>query len=149
MTARVPCNLCAQPSLSLVLRHEEERNDLSFVRPSELMYISRIQGWLIFDNLQNHFEKDDIVLIKLLLDIDDCAVNTCKNSICVDKINDYDCVCSSGFTGKNCETGKFLFISRFILPQMLFFTLFSMGTLSSYDGDAVTKQYVQAAKQWP
>ena len=38
---------------------------------------------------------------------DECSSNPCKYSgTCVDKFADYQCTCSNGFTGRNCETGE-------------------------------------------
>ena len=43
----------------------------------------------------------------VLSDRDECASNPCQNSgTCVDKFAGYQCTCSSGVTGKNCEIGK-------------------------------------------
>lgn len=42
------------------------------------------------------------------LDIDECTFNTCKNgATCMDLLNDYQCLCDAGYTGKNCESGKY------------------------------------------
>ena len=50
----------------------------------------------------------------LLSDIDDCIIVTCNNGgTCEDGINSFTCVCSYGYTGKFCDTGKQKFsISR-------------------------------------
>ena len=38
------------------------------------------------------------------INIDDCANNPCQNEgQCIDAIDDYNCVCEPGFTGKNCQ----------------------------------------------
>ena len=43
----------------------------------------------------------------LLSDIDDCISVTCNNGgTCQDGINSFTCVCSYGYTGKFCDTGK-------------------------------------------
>ena len=43
----------------------------------------------------------------VLIDIDDCADVTCTgHGTCTDLVNDYTCNCDSGYTGKNCETGR-------------------------------------------
>ena len=43
----------------------------------------------------------------LLSDIDDCISVTCNNGgTCEDGINSFTCVCSYGYTGKFCDTGK-------------------------------------------
>ena len=38
--------------------------------------------------------------------MDDCSDSPCGGGICNDGINDYDCICFPGFTGKFCETSK-------------------------------------------
>ena len=41
-----------------------------------------------------------------LPELDECGSRPCQNGgQCVDRINDYDCLCEAGFTGKNCQTG--------------------------------------------
>ncbi len=46
--------------------------------------------------------------------IDDCPSHRCNNGTCVDGINEYTCVCNSGFNGTSCEIdidecqGKFI-----------------------------------------
>ena len=48
--------------------------------------------------------NDDIIIC---LDIDECSPNPCANGgACTDMINDYNCNCVAGFTGKNCTFGK-------------------------------------------
>ena len=43
----------------------------------------------------------------LLLDIDECASEPCfSNASCDDGINEFSCVCLSGYTGEFCETGE-------------------------------------------
>ena len=40
-------------------------------------------------------------------DIDDCALGPCQNGgTCMDGVNDYNCTCVVGYTGKNCSVGK-------------------------------------------
>ena len=37
-------------------------------------------------------------------DIDDCAVSPCiNNGVCNDLVNDYNCACINGFSGKSCD----------------------------------------------
>lgn len=36
-----------------------------------------------------------------------CSIVFCKNGgICVDRYNDYLCLCIRGYLGKNCDIGK-------------------------------------------
>ena len=40
-------------------------------------------------------------------DIDNCANGPCENGgNCTDAVNDYNCSCVAGYTGKNCSIGK-------------------------------------------
>ena len=42
-------------------------------------------------------------------DIDDCSSSPCVNGgTCNDNVNHYICMCTSGYSGINCETGKLL-----------------------------------------
>ena len=44
---------------------------------------------------------------KFLQDIDDCADGPCENGgRCTDAVNDFNCSCVPGYTGKNCTIGK-------------------------------------------
>lgn len=37
-------------------------------------------------------------------DIDDCASSPCQNgATCTDKVNDYQCDCDPGYSGKDCD----------------------------------------------
>ena len=43
----------------------------------------------------------------LIKDIDECASGPCENGgSCTDVVNDFNCSCLPGFTGKNCSIGK-------------------------------------------
>ncbi|KAJ8314704.1 hypothetical protein KUTeg_006854 [Tegillarca granosa] len=40
-------------------------------------------------------------------DIDECASNPCQNNgTCIDKVNNYTCICNKQDLGPNCETGN-------------------------------------------
>ena len=40
------------------------------------------------------------------LDVDDCARNPCANGQCIDGDNSYQCECTPGYRGRNCEISK-------------------------------------------
>ena len=43
-----------------------------------------------------------------VVDIDDCANSPCQNSgTCTDNVNGHTCTCVVGFSGENCETGRY------------------------------------------
>ena len=45
------------------------------------------------------------------LDIDDCQKQLCQNNgTCQDLVNDYQCNCTAGFNGNNCEIGIEYFV---------------------------------------
>ena len=40
-------------------------------------------------------------------DIDDCVSARCENNAtCVDGVNQFSCVCKTGFSGKLCDIGE-------------------------------------------
>ena len=58
------------------------------------------------------------LLILYFLDIDDCAAQPCLNGgVCTDKVNGYQCSCSDGYAGVNCQTGKCLRYKVFLKDQ--------------------------------
>ena len=58
-----------------------------------------------------------------MADIDDCAVQPCLNGgACVDAVNDYNCICADGYTGKNCSIGKnVICVSNDIIQKTKYF----------------------------
>lgn len=45
-------------------------------------------------------------------DIDDCSSSPCQsNGSCNDQVNDYNCTCTPGYTGKNCTKGESVKVS--------------------------------------
>ena len=47
------------------------------------------------------------------VNVDDCKPNRCANgAACIDGLLDYDCICTSGWTGKTCNVGE-LIVFRF------------------------------------
>ena len=48
-------------------------------------------------------------LANYFVDVDDCVRVTCSfHGTCVDGVNSHTCSCERGYTGDNCETGKFV-----------------------------------------
>lgn len=51
------------------------------------------------------------LLLLPFADIDDCLPNPCQHGgNCTDEINDYNCTCAAGYTGKDCEIGNYLLV---------------------------------------
>lgn len=47
-----------------------------------------------------------IVIFISLTDIDECSSGPCQNGgTCLDQINNFECLCVTGYTGHQCETG--------------------------------------------
>jgi len=47
------------------------------------------------------------IFVFLEPDIDDCKTNACQNgATCTDSLADYNCSCSLGYAGKNCNVGN-------------------------------------------
>ena len=53
-------------------------------------------------------------------DGNECSSNPCMNSgTCTDMIADYKCTCKDGYTGKNCETGRYNIFCIEQLPKSI------------------------------
>ena len=51
-------------------------------------------------------QTDNVEFI-IILEIIDCSSSPCLNGgHCHHEINDFNCTCRPGYTGKTCETGK-------------------------------------------
>lgn len=49
----------------------------------------------------------------MILDIDECESSPCQNgATCHNNQNHYACTCAGGWTGTNCDEGKFVFSTR-------------------------------------
>lgn len=49
------------------------------------------------------------------VDNNECYSRPCQHgSTCNDLINDYSCTCLPGYTGKDCENGKYRLMNTFI-----------------------------------
>ena len=47
------------------------------------------------------------MIVSLILDINDCDPNPCDHDeTCTDLLNDYNCTCHDGWTGKDCDISK-------------------------------------------
>lgn len=72
-----------------------------------------------------------------LTDIDDCADSPCQNyGTCNDLVDDYNCTCIPGYTGKNCTQGKKLnieeskgFLKQRLNASLLRFSIFSFSAV--------------------
>uniref|UniRef100_A0A8C2G7P1 Coagulation factor X n=1 Tax=Cyprinus carpio TaxID=7962 RepID=A0A8C2G7P1_CYPCA len=54
---------------------------------------------------QDNYRTD--IFWSVYIDGDQCAEQPCKNgAMCSDSVGGFDCICKSGFSGINCETGK-------------------------------------------
>ena len=57
-----------------------------------------------------------IKTINYITDIDECASSPCENGgTCTQGINLYNCSCEPGYTGQQCETGKCIHVSGFLI----------------------------------
>ena len=53
-------------------------------------------------------------------DINDCDPNPCQNSgLCMDLVEDYECLCEPGYKGKDCEEGKYSYPSSLVLDPFV------------------------------
>ena len=77
-----------------------------------------------------------ILFLLHLLDVLECSSDPCQNgATCMDEVDDYQCVCPQGWTGRHCQTGKKLNLglhpheslnirglSKYYLNNLLFIT---------------------------
>ena len=60
----------------------------------------------------------NIINVSLSIDIDDCTPSLCQHGgKCIDKVNDFECDCCPGWSGRNCDQCKLDFISN---PEQAF-----------------------------
>ena len=75
----------------------------SFVRSSVCLFTCI---YLFISLIRNNF-KFNVYIPAVILDVDDCADNPCQNGgNCTDGVNDYNCTCAAGYTGRNCSIGN-------------------------------------------
>ena len=56
--------------------------------------------------MADEFKKH--IFLYISADHDWCQSEPCQNNgTCVDKVNDYECLCTVGFEGQNCEIGMY------------------------------------------
>ena len=57
-----------------------------------------------------------IKTMNYITDIDECASSPCENGgTCTQGINLYNCSCEPGYTGEQCEMGKSIHVSGFLI----------------------------------
>lgn len=57
-----------------------------------------------------------------LIDIDECQYGPCQhNSVCSNALGGYRCDCTQGWTGQNCESGKFKFCVQHMQYIIVFY----------------------------
>ena len=55
-----------------------------------------------------YFDNKIFVFFSYILDINECESRPCMNNgKCIDEVNKYNCQCMAGYTGLNCEIGKY------------------------------------------
>ena len=64
--------------------------------------------------------KEFSSIFELRLDVDDCSPNPCVNGQCIDGVNSYECECTPGYRGKNCETSKRFYMHVIVATAMLY-----------------------------
>ena len=46
-------------------------------------------------------------LTLLFLEFDSCAVSPCVHGSCTDLVGGYNCTCTEGWTGSDCDVGRY------------------------------------------